>query len=416
MLSTIRSSNSTRPSYSRGDRAAALEEQAVGELHDVGLVDGRDRAAAVRDRVVEGVARDPLRGLAGDDLDALRRIAADPVLDARRRGLPCSRGRSRGRRSGSGVSRPFIDRAGRTFAYRPSAWRSVTLTDRKPSPIGVVIGPFRATRLRRIESRTCSGSGVPYSAMTASPASTTSQSNATPEASRTRRVASASSGPMPSPGISVTRWVMARMIAADADVRRALDRRPADWRGPCARVRLTGSCRRPVRRARSARASPPPPLYDRARSGVPSPARTRPRRAVGPRRIRPRAQFEELSRVKIQEADAKSLLLAQGLPVPPWEVARTAAEARAAAERLLAAGAGQVVDQGAGARRRPRQGGRREARRDRPTRPRRSPAAILGMDIKGITGPQGPGRARPRTSSRSTTCRPCSTGAAGGSS
>ena len=47
--------------------------------------------------------------------------------------------------------------------------------------------------------------------------------------------------------------------------------------------------------------------------------------------------------MKIQEADAKSLLVAQGLPVPPWEVAHTAAEARAAAERFLAAGAGQVV-------------------------------------------------------------------------
>ena len=47
--------------------------------------------------------------------------------------------------------------------------------------------------------------------------------------------------------------------------------------------------------------------------------------------------------MKIQEADAKSLLVAQGLPVPPWEVAQTAAEARAAAERFLAAGAGQVV-------------------------------------------------------------------------
>jgi succinyl-CoA synthetase beta subunit len=39
--------------------------------------------------------------------------------------------------------------------------------------------------------------------------------------------------------------------------------------------------------------------------------------------------------VKIQEADAKRLLLAQGLPVPEWEVCRTPAEARAAAERLL---------------------------------------------------------------------------------
>ena len=47
--------------------------------------------------------------------------------------------------------------------------------------------------------------------------------------------------------------------------------------------------------------------------------------------------------MKIQEADAKSLLLAQGLPVPGWEVARSAPAARQAAERAFAAGAGQVV-------------------------------------------------------------------------
>jgi succinyl-CoA synthetase beta subunit len=47
--------------------------------------------------------------------------------------------------------------------------------------------------------------------------------------------------------------------------------------------------------------------------------------------------------VKIQEADAKSLLVAQGLPVPAWQVAHTAAEARAAAERFLGEGAAQVV-------------------------------------------------------------------------
>ena len=39
--------------------------------------------------------------------------------------------------------------------------------------------------------------------------------------------------------------------------------------------------------------------------------------------------------MKIQEADAKSLLVAQGLPVPPWEVAHSPGEARAAAERFL---------------------------------------------------------------------------------
>jgi len=40
--------------------------------------------------------------------------------------------------------------------------------------------------------------------------------------------------------------------------------------------------------------------------------------------------------VKIHEADAKSLLVAQGLPVPAWEVARTPAEAAEAARRFLA--------------------------------------------------------------------------------
>jgi succinyl-CoA synthetase beta subunit len=47
--------------------------------------------------------------------------------------------------------------------------------------------------------------------------------------------------------------------------------------------------------------------------------------------------------VKIQEADAKTLLVAQGLPVPAYAVAHTPAEARAAAERFLGGGASQVV-------------------------------------------------------------------------
>ena len=39
--------------------------------------------------------------------------------------------------------------------------------------------------------------------------------------------------------------------------------------------------------------------------------------------------------VKIQEADAKSLLLAQGLPVPPWAVARTPSDLPPARELLV---------------------------------------------------------------------------------
>ena len=68
----------------------------------------------------------------------------------------------------------------------------------------MVIGPLIAIPLRRMDSITRSGSGVPSVAMVASPASWTSQSKPIPVASSTPRVASASSGPIPSPGMSVT--------------------------------------------------------------------------------------------------------------------------------------------------------------------------------------------------------------------
>src|SRR5690242_15333957 len=42
--------------------------------------------------------------------------------------------------------------------------------------------------------------------MTSAPASRTSQSKSTPVASSARRVASVNSGPVPSPGMSTTRW------------------------------------------------------------------------------------------------------------------------------------------------------------------------------------------------------------------
>ena len=75
-------------------------------------------------------------------------------------------------------------------------------------PIGVVIGPFSATPFAFTEASVSSGSGVPASSITSTPASRTSQSKSTPVASRTRRVASVSSGPVPSPGMRVTRWAM----------------------------------------------------------------------------------------------------------------------------------------------------------------------------------------------------------------
>jgi succinyl-CoA synthetase beta subunit len=88
--------------------------------------------------------------------------------------------------------------------------------------------------------------------------------------------------------------------------------------------------------------------------------------------------------VKIQEADAKSLLVAQGLPVPAWEVAHTVEEARAATTRLLAAGAeavvikAQVLVGGRG-----KAGGVKLA--SSPDEAASVADAILGMDIKGIT-------------------------------
>jgi hypothetical protein len=82
--------------------------------------------------------------------------------------------------------------------------RSATLTERKPEPTGVVIGPLIATLVRRTDSSTCSGSGVPYCSITSTPASRRSHSIGTPVAAITVSSAWASSGPVPSPGIKVT--------------------------------------------------------------------------------------------------------------------------------------------------------------------------------------------------------------------
>jgi succinyl-CoA synthetase beta subunit len=88
--------------------------------------------------------------------------------------------------------------------------------------------------------------------------------------------------------------------------------------------------------------------------------------------------------VKIQEADAKSLMLAQGLPVPPWEVARTPDEVRAAANRFFAGGASRVVIKAqvlVGGR--GKAGGVKLA--NTADEAREVGSRILGMDIKGIT-------------------------------
>jgi succinyl-CoA synthetase beta subunit len=88
--------------------------------------------------------------------------------------------------------------------------------------------------------------------------------------------------------------------------------------------------------------------------------------------------------VKIQEADAKSLLLAQGLPVPPWEVAHSPVEIRAAAERFFGEGAQQVVIKAqvlVGGR--GKAGGVKLA--GSAEQAELIGESIIGMDIKGIT-------------------------------
>ena len=84
----------------------------------------------------------------------------------------------------------------------------MTLAERNPSPTGVVMGPLRAVPRRRIDWSTGSGTAVPYLAITSPPASTRSHSIFTPAASMTRTAASVTSGPIPSPGSSVTSCVV----------------------------------------------------------------------------------------------------------------------------------------------------------------------------------------------------------------
>jgi succinyl-CoA synthetase beta subunit len=87
--------------------------------------------------------------------------------------------------------------------------------------------------------------------------------------------------------------------------------------------------------------------------------------------------------VKLQEFHARTLLRAAGLPVPPWAVAATPQEVRAAAERYLGDGAEQVVVKAqvlAGGR--GKAGGVKLARSA--DEAERVGAAILGMSIKDI--------------------------------
>ena len=101
-----------------GDLARDAQPEAVGVLHDVGLVDDRDLAASLAAGVVERELDDAARALDRDRLDRDARVLADlrarelldrvaqhraarrcpPRTRCRRRDPRCSRARSRGRR------------------------------------------------------------------------------------------------------------------------------------------------------------------------------------------------------------------------------------------------------------------------------------------------------------------------------
>jgi hypothetical protein len=66
-----------------GNLAGGAEEETVGHLHDGGLVDSADLLPANVAGVLEGVSQNALRGLAGDELDALYDAIDDNVLNAR---------------------------------------------------------------------------------------------------------------------------------------------------------------------------------------------------------------------------------------------------------------------------------------------------------------------------------------------
>ena len=80
---------------------------------------------------------------------------------------------------------------------------------RNPVPTGVVIGPLIATRQPRIASSVALGEQVAVASRARRrPPACSSQVMPTSAASRTSRVAAATSGPMPSPGMSAIRWSM----------------------------------------------------------------------------------------------------------------------------------------------------------------------------------------------------------------
>ena len=100
---------------------------------------------------------------------------------------------------------PGSSRAGRMLAKVSNILRSVTFALLPPSPIGVASGPLSTTRVRSIESSVSSGTPLTMPRSNARPpASANSHCSETPVASMSMSAAPTTSGPTPSPSITVT--------------------------------------------------------------------------------------------------------------------------------------------------------------------------------------------------------------------
>ena len=153
------------------DLARDVEVEAVGVLHDVGLVGRGHLAAAVLARVVERRAHDPLGAEDGDRLDRDARVIADLravelrdeldqllrllavvlELDPRIEVLGVL-AHDHDVRLGEARAHALVCLAGTDAGVDVVLLASSTLTERKPEPTGVVVGPYAdAVALDRLE-------------------------------------------------------------------------------------------------------------------------------------------------------------------------------------------------------------------------------------------------------------------------
>ncbi len=170
-------------------------------------------------RVVEGELRDARRRRLGDDLQALDHARHHLVLEPGVEVLGVLA-------DDDEVDVLVARRHRRDVPHRPQVGVEVerlaqpTLTLVKPPPIGVVTGPLSATLLRRIESSSSSGSVAPCASSASTPARCDSHSTSRPAVSRILTTAPVTSGPMPSPGMSVmVCFTWSPIVAAPAALR-----------------------------------------------------------------------------------------------------------------------------------------------------------------------------------------------------